>query len=101
MKVAVRCVLLAAALSGVTAAAGPMPALAYSTINELRAEAPRCRANPDYGFIGRVAGTTGAAPPRNVSLVGCFPSLRECQSWVARGSGRVNGRLIRADCSAR
>ncbi len=84
-----------AAAAALAASLAPTPTLAQSGTDftqpiwsRIYSITPRCRANPDYPIVGRVAGYVAGGGGRNrLSWVGCFPSMAECEAWrrIARG----------------
>jgi hypothetical protein len=104
MKTIVRAVLSAAVLMTALGAAHTPASANWDALllrQEVAAITPQCRDFPDYPVVGRVAGMVGFRPKVSVSFVGCFPTFSACQRWVGPVSGRISGRIIRADCAPR
>ena len=94
-------------VAAVIFALGSEPAMAQSAFEQairIQNNVPLCHEHPDYAWEGRVSGN--AIDPGNdrsvpVSFLGCFPTKRECETWLGPASGFVTGRLIFASCKPR
>ena len=71
---------------------------------DMRAMTPSCAARPTAPWQGRVSGNSESTyyeHEQAVSLVGCFPTLRECTLWRLRMTGSMQGRIIYDECRER
>ncbi|MEM0905924.1 MAG: hypothetical protein AAGJ94_01080 [Pseudomonadota bacterium] len=62
---------------------------------------PRCRANPDYPVVGRVAGYVSGGRGARLSWVGCFPNFAECNAWRRIARGEVTPPINHNTCEER
>lgn len=100
MRLIVRTATIGTALACLAGPAAADSADAFLRREVLRVT-PRCSANPQAPFIGRVAGDLGGQPNKTASFVGCFPTSLQCERWRLFASGRLRGRIIRATCDPR
>lgn len=110
---------LAAALALSALAAAPVPASALDvdlgflkhwlgppplSIPQMRALTPSCSQAPTAAWKGRVSGDSEGTyneAAQVVSLVGCFPTLKECTLWRMRMTGSMQGRILYNECRQR
>lgn len=62
---------------------------------------PRCRANPDFPVVGRVAGYVAGSARSRLSWVGCFPSFAECEAWRRIARGEIVPPIVQNVCESR
>lgn len=62
---------------------------------------PRCRANPDFPIVGRVAGYAPFSGRNRLSWVGCFPNMAECQAWRRFARGQIVPPIQQNTCEPR
>jgi len=76
----------------------------YDPVVDFMEKSPKCTEGGTGDWQGRAAGSsdedvTGNMMP--VSFVGCFKTQAECQTWLERAQGLIDGEEVQGSCEQR